>query len=313
MFTKCVNCGFHISNFKKICPNCGLENPMLKVLQTSLLFSFSFSVIITLFTFLYLPELSVAGIFLSSFIVFSFIIYVYVNGKNKVEPQSYTSPFLSDLDKKEKIINERSAELAKRGQKIDAILDRIKDTDSRQLLDVRAKLFSAREIVISQFARYELQKQKIELVRLQNGVSPYLSGLHRLNDFETENGLLTIETTKTEIERIRYGLTRYDAIEFSAKVQSERENFLSQLAETVDSCDKLREAILSRQAVRALQNISPIEESLKLPDSKDLAHAADTFNIETTLTDFGESFEELEREYRRLRTESEVSRDILDG
>lgn len=286
---------------------------MLKVLQTSLLFSFSFSVIITLFTFLYLPELSVAGVFLSSFTVFSFIIYEYVNGKNKVEPQSYTSLFLSDLDKKEKIINERSAELAKRGQKIDAVLDRIKDTDSRQLQDVRTKLFSAREIVISQFARYELQKQKIELVRLQNGVSVYLSGLHRLNDLETENGLLAIETAQREIDRIRQSLTRYDAIEFSERVLPEKENFLSQLSETVDSCDKLREAILSRQAIRALRDISPIEESLKLPDSKDLAHAADTFNIETTLTDFGESFEELEREYKRLRMENEVSHDILDG
>lgn len=306
MFTKCANCGFHISNFKKNCPNCGLKNPTRQVLQTTFLFSFSFSIIITLYAFLYLPERSAIGIFLSSFVVLSFVIYVYVNGKYNVKPQFYTSPFLSDLDKKEKIINKRSAELAKRGQKIDAVLDKIKDTDSRQLLDVRAKLFSAREIVVSQFARYELQKQKIELVRLQNDVSPYLSGLHRLNDFETENGLLTIETTTKEIERIRQNLTRYDAIEFSERVLPERENFLSQLAETVESCDKLREAILSRQATRALQDVSPIEENLKLPVSKDLAHATDTFNIQTTLTDFSESFEELEREYRRLRAESEV-------
>lgn len=319
MFTKCVNCGFHISNFEKICPNCGLKNPTntfrrttLQFLQTSLLFSFFFSILITLFASLLLSKPSIAGIFSVSFVVLSFIIYVFIKEKYTVKPQFYKSPFLSELDEKEKIINRRAAELAERGKKIDAVLDKIKDTDSRQLLDVRGKLFAAREIVVSQFARYELQKQKIELVRLQNDVSIYLSGLHRLDDFETENGLLTIETTKTEIERIRQNLIRYDAIEFSERVLPDKENFLSQLAETVKSCDKLREAILSRQAARALQGVSPIEENLKLPVSRDLTHASDTFNIQTTLTDFSESFEELEREYRRLRAESEVSRDILD-
>lgn len=319
MSTKCVNCGFYITNFEKVCPNCGLRNPTntfrrttLKFLLTSLSFSFLFSAIITLFAVIFLRGQSVPSIFLVTFVVLSFIIYVFIKEKYTIKPQFYKSPFLSELDKKEKIINGRAVELAERGKKIDAVLDKIKDTDSNQLQDVRAKLLSAREIVISQFARYELQKQKIELVRLQNGVSRYLAGLHRLNDLETENGLLAIETARREIERIGQNLTRYDAIEFSERVLPEKENFLSQLSETVDSCDRLREAILSRQAVKALQGISPIEENLKLPASKDLAHAAETFNIETTLTDFSESFEELEREYKRLRAESDQSRDILE-
>lgn len=35
------------------------------------------------------------------------------------------------------------------------------------------------------------------------------------------------------------------------------------------------------------------------------------FNIQTTLTDFSESFEELEREYRRLKTEEELEQKLL--
>ena len=200
-----------------------------------------------------------------------------------------------------------------RQQQIDTVLDKIKDTDGQNLQSVRQKLLSAREIVISQFARYELQKQKIELVRLQNRVSPYLHSLHRLNEFESENGLLTIEKTQTEVNKIKQNLTNYVAIEFPERALPEKENFLAQLAETENSCEKLREALLSRQAARALHDISPIEESLKLPSAKEIVHAAETFNIQTTLTDFSESFDELEHEYKRLRAEEEVSQQLLES
>ena len=213
---------------------------------------------------------------------------------------------------KQSLIEKRISELDKRSQKIDAVLDKIKETDGGNLQEVRQKLLAAREIVISQFARYELQAKKIELVRLQNDVSPYLFALHRLNEFETENGLATIEYSKQEINKIRQNLTNYIAIEFPAGTLPEKLSFLAQLRETEDSCEKLREALLSRQAARALQNISPIEENLKLPNAKEIAHAAETFSIQTNLTDFGDSFEELEREYRRLQTESEVSQSILN-
>ena len=143
-------------------------------------------------------------------------------------------------------------------------------------------------------------------------MSSYLTAFHRLNEFEATNGLSAIENTKHEIEKIRHNLTNYYAIEFPKTVQSEKENFLLQIGETEDSCDKIREALLSQQATRALRGISPIEDTLKMPNSKEIAHAVETFNIQSTLTDFSESFEELENEYRRVQTESEVSQTLLN-
>lgn len=209
------------------------------------------------------------------------------------------------------LISERIYELNQRGRKIDAILDKIRENDSRQLQNVRAKLLDARQIVISQYARYELQKQKIELIRLQNVASPYLYRLHRLNEFETEEGLTAVEQTLSEMEKIRRNLTRYDAIEFPAGVLPEKQNFLAQLTETETSCEKLREVILSRQAAQALRDVSPLKDNLKLPNSKEFTHAVDTFNIQTTLTDFSESFDELERDYKRLKAEEEISQKFL--
>jgi hypothetical protein len=201
--------------------------------------------------------------------------------------------------------------LDRRIQEIDLISSRISKNPSEQLKNVRDKLLTARAIVVSQYARYELQKRKIELVRLQNNVSPYLFGLYQLNEFKTEDGLVTIENTQAAIDKIRQNLTGFAAIEFPERTLPEKQNFLSQLDDTEMSCERLREAFLSRQAARALQSISPIEENLQLPDVEELAHTAETFNLQTMLTDFSESFAELEHEYKRLKAEEEVGRKLL--
>ncbi|MEZ5429107.1 MAG: hypothetical protein R2747_22870 [Pyrinomonadaceae bacterium] len=215
------------------------------------------------------------------------------------------------MNAKQEIIEKRLSELTRRTRQIDAILEKIKQDDTPQLQDTRRKLLSAREIVTGQYARYELQAGKIEIARLQNGVLPFLENLQRLNEFETENGLITIENAKHEVEKIRRNLTNYYAIEFPKAVQSEKNGFLSQLKETEDSCDKLREAILSRQAARALRDITPIEDGIDAPNAEEVAHAVETFNIQSTLTDFSDSFEELENEYRRLRAENDVGKKLM--
>ena len=317
MLTRCANCGFYVTNVEKSCPNCGVKkfgdtfgDKTFQNLKTALPFALFFAVFAAI-----LVGFSSSGnlaydklfvVFLVSFIISSTLIYVFVNEKREIQIQNERSKSKIHLDAKENIIRQRVAELTKRGQKIDAVVEKIKDTDGQNLQKVRRQLLSAREIVISQFARYELQKRKIELVRLQNNVLPYLYKIHRLNEIETEDGLSVVVSTQDKIGRIKQDLTSCNSIEFPERTQAEKENFLGQLEETSDSCEKLREVFLSRQAVRALQNISVIEENLAIPNSKETVQAADTFNIQTTLTDFSESFEQLEREYRRVAAENET-------
>lgn len=316
MLTKCVICGFNVRKDDEYCFNCGLSLEeylpvnQLKLVLISILFALPSSFLIAN---LLLPNgfNNSKELFILIFCIFSLLLFILLMIPLKRIFYKPRPKRFECLSNKEKIIEKRVSELGKRGENIDTVLSKIKETDSQNLQEVRRKLLAAREIVVSQFARYELQKQKIELVRLQNGVSPYLFGLHRLNEFETENGLVTIENTNREINKIRTNLTRYDAIEFPQKTLPEKENFLSQLAETENSCENLREALLSKQATRVLQGISPIQEKLKLPHTNELAHTTETFNLQTTLTDFSESFEVLEREYQRLKTESEVSQKIF--
>lgn len=314
MLSKCVNCGFYVRQDDEFCLNCGVEKPLLNpnlskpaIIQSLVVFLIS-SVFFLITWYLLFPKLKFLyepfGLGLAVAFTF-FIAYETYKSRTIAEQEKSNS---NNLRNKEILIQKRINELGKRGKLIDSVLDRISHNDSLHLQQVRQKLLSAREIVIGQFARYELQYKKIELVRLQNEVSPYLFGINRLNESEMENGLVTIENTKTAIYRIRQNLTRYDAIDFPRKVLPEKEAFLSQLDETETSCERLREVLLSRQATLALRGISPIEEAVKLPASKELMREADVFNIQTTITDFSESFEELEREYRRLKSEDEISR-----
>lgn len=326
MLTKCLKCGYFVSHFEKICPNCGRKNQGSTFERTTLLkwktpssYGLAFSGLITFLCFILFSESLYSNysflipIFFISFFLSTFAVYLMTKERFEKEYQHYAENPLSDLDRKEKVIKRRLSDLSNRAKQIDIVLSRIKQNDTPHLQETRKKLLIAREIVTGQYARYELQSKKIEVARLQNGVLPFLNNLQRLNDFETESGLMTIESAKHEVEKIRQNLTSFYAIEFPQAVQPERDNFLSQLDETANSCDKLREALLSKQAARALQGISPVEENLHAPTSKEIAHAVETFNIQATLTDFSESFEELENEYRRLRAENNVSRKLLAG
>ena len=333
MLTKCVNCSFYVRRNDEFCLNCGIESPaenkqqnlqnyytfydifqskIFKIFISYLLAAipvyFTFDILISIFpkSGSYIWFLAfISWLFLSLFIVYlthDFRLPKRISRNNKNQ---------NNLRSKSKIIENRISDLNSRVRQIDILLNRIKETDNQNLQEIRRKLMLAREIVVSHFARYELQKQKIELVRLQNGVAPYLESLQHLNDGETENGLVMIEITQAEIDKMRRNLTNDMAIEFPAATLREKDGFLAQIADTKNSCEQLREALLSRQAVRALQDVSPLRESLQMPHSKELIHAAETFNIQTTLTDFSESFDELEREYKRLRAENEIGEKLL--
>jgi hypothetical protein len=102
-------------------------------------------------------------------------------------------------------------------------------------------------------------------------------------------------------------MVEYNAIE-SPQLSNERHKFNEQITQTLESCNKLREGLLGLHAARALADIHPVAGTL--PDRLDIesTHSVDTFNLQATITDFAESFEELEREYQRLKSQDEAGK-----
>ncbi|HQU82405.1 MAG TPA: hypothetical protein PKY59_04735 [Pyrinomonadaceae bacterium] len=327
MLTKCVNCQFYVRNDDEYCLNCGFLKPAItkddvvfNVNRAGIWFllltilSYPFFVLISSgknIVFLSISALVLAVLFgLLSSMIFE-IIFEFRTSETNYDRRKNGSQ--DNLQNKNKIIQNRISDLLFRLKGIDAVLEKITDNDGQNLLSVRQTLLSAREIVSSQIARYEIQNQKIELVRLQNSVLPFIFSLDDLNDFQIENGLVTAGNNKTEVGKLKQKLAIIDEDNLPVQTLNEKRHFLSQLQETENSCAKLREALLSKQAAQALKGIAPIEENLKLPSLSDAVHSAETFNLQATLTDFSESFEELEREYKRVRAESKASEKLLEN
>lgn len=328
MLTKCVNCRFYVRQAADVCLNCGTQEPSLpyeksELLNNNVFLFFLFLTPVLILTTVFYLLIYVSGFPISDLgniiglgviagIITSIVSYRHIaNQQRKKVFERRKVNQGSSLIYREKVIKKRIEDLIKRENGIDLVIDRIDRKSSKQLQAARVKLLEAREIVTSQIARYELQKNKIDLVRLQNSVLPYLDGMHRLDEFQIENGIVESEMVTEEINRIRHNLTSYDAIDFPKETLPDKEGFLDQLKETENSCEQLREVLLTRQAARTLRDIQPVEESLKLPPAKDLARQIETFNIEVTLIDFSESFDELEREYKRLKADDEISQQFL--
>jgi Skp family chaperone for outer membrane proteins len=326
MLSKCLKCDFNVRNSDEFCLNCGLKDPAKDTFrlglfsQKRLLFSsiFIFFLISSLvvnaltpafdgFTAFRILFVSLWSVVVGSFLglAFNYIVVAELNSQYLVNRFLYNKNNLIDRNK---TISKRMTELQSRLAKLENVINRIGIAKTQNLQSVQQKLVSARKILSNHFLRYKLQQQRIELIRSQNKISPYVENVERLNEFETENGIVTAGHTIEKVTSIEQELAR----DFPAQIEAEKQHFIEQLKQTENVCEKLREVLLSKQAMRALKDISPLDDLNLLPQTVDLSHASETFSIQATLTDFSDSFEQLESEYRRIIDESEVSQKLID-
>lgn len=326
MLTKCLNCGFWVKSDDAFCLNCGIVEPvkdhfavstlakLLNRLLRSPVLNLIFSAIVTFFFFDWVIGFATNFARLQTLIqVITFILwlasasalFLFLRKLQLTRRPKALIKIKENLTSRSDLTDRRLFELQRRLSGIDAVLEKIGNEEPGQLQGARSKLLSAREIVMVQISRYRLQESKIVLVRLQNDLQPYLFGLNDLGDFQTEKGLATIENVKSRINRISRDLGQNETGEH---LSNERNKFNQQLAQTVGSCDKLRDGLLSLHAAQVIADIRPIDKNL--PDRIDVEsdHSVETFNLHATLTDFTESFEELEREYQRLKSENDTAK-----
>lgn len=318
MLSKCGQCEFNIRQTDEFCFNCGnsylSENipfsQKYKAGLISFLISFSLILIIALF---FSKNITIELVFLIIILSISFTLFISLT----VEPlfrgindsKSEKKYFQYTLNAKNQTIKKRIEELSTRHQNINKVLEKIGENPSKTLQNVQQKLISAREIVDFQLERYELQKRKIELVKLQNAVVPYLENVQFLDEKQTENGITISEQTKAKLNLLKESFSS----NFSKQAYNEKESFIKQLKETSDNCEKLREVLLSKEALQAIQSIEHGEDINFSKQMNEIAHFTETFNIQTTLTDFSESFEQLETEYQRLLADKEITQNLLDS
>jgi hypothetical protein len=315
MLSKCVQCGFYIRQNDEFCPNCGYlipaddptfwkehERTFLFIILSTILVSVVLSFVNNHW------QDDIIAIVVTSFIISVSISWFYNSDRKSKQDSQITERFYRrSLNYKEITIEKRIEELINRKNKISLVLHQIGSEPSESLQPVRNKLLSAQKILETQSARYKLKTEKIKLVRFQNKISPYLLNINDLDEAETNEGIFVSDNTIRELDELCESLTD----NLPEKVEAEREDFLKKLDETSQNCEKLWEALLSKQALFALKDVQPINEIGQILHAEELAHATETFNLQAKLTDFSESFDELEAEYKRLTADNEITQKFL--
>ena len=307
MLTKCYNCRYFVREDEEICFNCGTENPgengfwyEINFKRVILIFFLSYDLEVILF---FLTGNSffnsiITSLFISFFVTFVAEVFFLSLQNAKVYPGRLNAKFST--------AENRIRELSERKQNINKILSQISKSDTEKLQDVKIKLVAAKEIIESQMNRYELQADKIKLIRIQNEVAPVLFDFQNLKYAQTENALKTVAAAKKEVKKLKSNI---DASYRAEDRFSELDSFTEQLAETENSYNLLRESLIGRQAALALRDISDTEDKIYRPD--ELEEAIETFNINTELTELSSSFEELENEYKKLKSDNPFEEKLL--
>jgi hypothetical protein len=220
----------------------------------------------------------------------------------------YSSGMSLTLKSSENIIKRRIEDLKAREQQLSSVMARAKHNTGEQWEKVRKTLEGAVEIVRGQSERYQMKLTEIRLVRWQNRLAPQLYGWEGLNYEQTEARLKALETSRGLGSEIRSKILEYKK---TLGETPDVKELMSRMNATLASYKKVHEGLVARQAVLALQGVSPVREALS-PASYPTAgrREGEVFNAHAAITDFSSSFTELEAEYTRLQSEGDVAEEI---
>jgi hypothetical protein len=324
------DCVFNVTGRDATCPNCGISNPFKErgspELATALSSNWAgclvFLSMLALAVILAVvggkmmrPGGNVAPLVVITTIisiVVPLLIFFRLQRKagliaDRAPTSEYTGASLT-LKSSESIIQQRVNDLKTREQQITAVIGRAKHNTGEQWEKVRETLNGALETVLNQSTRYNLKLTEIKLVRWQNKLAPLLYGWERLNYEQNEARLKALETTRSTGSDIQSKAVEYRKI---LGAIPDVEDLSNRLKETLESYRKVHEGLVARQAVLALQGVSPIQDALS-PASLPTAgkREVEVFNAQVSITDFSHSFAELEAEYTRLQSEEDVAQEI---
>lgn len=325
-YRTCVNCAFNVVPSNLRCANCGILYPLepLSIVPKD----YSYIYVFTVLASFLLPIL-----FLKPIVGFSLgaclglpigVVFMFIfGGISKAIAKELTSrsqetaerrvesrklPHPESLVYKENVITQRISELSEREQKVTAVLSRVKQSRDEKWEQVRETLLGSLQTLTRQHARYSAKFTEIETVRLQNMIAPFIYNTDRFSFEQIDAHLKTIEDAENGAGELTRKLDEQRGVLGGV---SEIEELARRLSEIQESMGKLRDALVGRQAVLALQGITPLEEALT-PLSSPVAaiRESEIFNIQVAITDFSASFDELESEYLRVQSEEDVAQRI---
>lgn len=331
-YSECLQCRFYVSPRDARCPNCGLLEPLKEFESESVGHaSASGADNLLAITAIFLSVVSsvtlsetMPGLWcVTPFIIIGAIWFVSFSNKRAMKNAAAKSKEIAlhnhvrrvsppeSLAYKQDLINRRLTELRERQKKIKSVLERAKQNAGEKWSAVVETLNSTARVLNTQQARYSLKQSEIELVRWQNSLAPLLSDAEDLSYEQLDARL-------KQLERARFAgkqwLEEFRAHSAPLGETIEVKHLRERATDVLVSINTLHEAYVARQAADALKGITIFDDTAIANSSiGNLLHASDAFNIHVAITDFSAGFDELEMEYARLQSESEISKRLIES
>lgn len=331
-YSECLQCQFYVSPHDARCPNCGLLEPLKKFELESINHAsasganiLSAAVVVFGSVILSIAAGDTAPGFCCAtpFIIGGAIWFISFSNQQAVKEAAADAQRRSQrnharrvsppesLAYKQDLIGQRLAELRERQKKIKSVLERAKQNTGEKWNTVIETLNSTARVLQTQQARYSLKQSEIELVRWQNSLAPLLYDAEDLS-YEQLDGRLK------QLERARFAgkqwLEEFRAHSAPLGETIEVKHLRERATDLMISINTLHESYVARQAADALKGITVFDDTAIASSSfENLLHASDAFNIHVAITDFSTGFDELESEYARLQSESEISKRLIES
>src|SRR5262249_22820019 len=121
---------------------------------------------------------------------------------------------------------------------------------------VNSALDSAAAILARQRERYHAKLWEIALVRWQNTLEPLAADWDSLTHEAVNHRLRLLEAAR---DRGQAYLNEWEGVDLTELPEAQR--CVLRLKQALESCDKLREALIVQQAALAVKGIAPMDES----------------------------------------------------
>jgi hypothetical protein len=223
-------------------------------------------------------------------------------------------PFRS-LRQDEELIQQRLADIATREKRLAEVRQRVREQVENGKLEtvqetwnrVVPVLDSAAATLTRQRERYHAYLWVIALLRWQNTIEPLAADWETLTHETVNHRLRLLDVAR---ERGEMYLREWEGVDLSEIIEAAR--CVERLKLALESCSKLREALIVQQAALAVKGIAPMEETFSSNlTATDALKSLDIFNARAAIGEFNTAFGELEAEYSRLRSEEELAEQVV--
>lgn len=319
-YNKCSSetCTFFVRSDEEFCPNCGVKYKLFKPRPKALENKGCLSLLFALFGLSSVP-ITVSGLICGLLWLIGFSIPIYLLSAIIVGPVIFFISYLIDppkiiekleislIDSMEKL-EERLNQIGVKRQKLNHLIENFDLDDDIREEKIKEKLIIAVKILAEQSSRYQVKIKEIDFLRWQNQIAPIISRIRSQTYEGAESDLKRIselaETGRSEYDKLTDWVS---TLEYSATGKDLQQRF----GETLDSCVRLRDALLERQAMLAIKDVTPIGEDNKslFIITPELIRKVEAFNAEASLKDFTFSMDELDEQFAKLEIEDKLSSD----